>query len=131
MLRKWENGKMNPTKMYRYEDRRVSRGVDEFDDPYPGFDSHIYLHDYDVTKVTDKGVWIRAFCEEKGKFVLLSGKKRYAHPTEEEALTAFIYRKKSQLGYLRGNVQHVESVIRQAEHKQGGKDGLQKNSKSI
>jgi len=121
----------NTPKMYRYSDRKVSRGVDEWDDPYPGFDSHYYLSEYEITKYTKKGVWIQAYGDEKGKFVLLSGKKRYAHPTKEEALDAFIYRKKTQLGYINENREHVMSIIRQAEHEQGGNGGLRKDRKFI
>ena len=54
---------------------------------------------YDIVARTPKGVWIE-FYGKKRKFVLLYGRKRYAYPTQIEALVAFHARKASHIKHL-------------------------------
>lgn len=73
----------------------------------------IMYEEYTILKYTPKGVWIEhpQYGHLKGKFVLLSGKKRFAYPTKEEALKSLYYRKKRQLLYLRNQIEIAETVI--------------------
>ena len=73
----------------------------------------IFYEEYTILKHTPKGVWIEhpQYGHTKGKFVLLSGKKRFAYPTKEEALKSLYYRKKRQLIYLKNQVEVAETVI--------------------
>lgn len=103
---------------YRYTDDRYSNGVDQFDDPLPGYNLRLLLSQYRVIKRTPKGAWINNYGEKK--FVLLTARKRYACPTKEEALECFIFRKKRQLSILSSKVRQVEQAIELAGH---GVDG--------
>jgi hypothetical protein len=100
-------------KLYRYEDAIYSGGVDEWDNPLPGY-VRVKLVELEVVKVTPKGVWInRARCK---KFVLLTARKRYAAPSKEEALKDFLARKNRQLSILKNRVANVEGAILQVQH---------------
>ena len=74
--------------LYRYEEVRYSWGVDEYDNPLPGYDLRIHLNKYKVISTTLKGVWIQLWDSwpEDKKFILLSARKRFACPTEKEAI---------------------------------------------
>ena len=67
---------------------------------------------YDVKKTTPKGVWIYAGLDKK--FVLLSARKKFAHPTKEEALDSFIARKKRQMSIVRYQFTRAEIALRKA-----------------
>lgn len=47
----------------------------------------------------------------KTKFVLLSGKKRYAYPTEEEAKVSFLARKARQKAILQHQLEMLEIAV--------------------
>jgi len=76
--------------LYRYE-----RGIN-----YDHLDSSIYVKAYQVISETPKGYRIRTGYEmfknntQKTTWVSKSSAKRYAYPTKEEALIAFIIRTK-------------------------------------
>ena len=53
---------------------------------------HIVVYSFSIIARTPKGVWIRDLNNRK-RFVLLEGKKRYAYPTIKEAYDSFIVRK--------------------------------------
>ena len=53
---------------------------------------HIVVYSFSIISRTHKGVWIHDLNNRK-RFVLLEGKKRYAYPTMKEAYDSFIVRK--------------------------------------
>lgn len=61
---------------------------------------HVKLEimEYEILSKTPCGVWIRdhRFSSKGKRFVLLFGRKRFAHPTIEEAITSFRHRKERQ-----------------------------------
>jgi len=80
---------------------------------------------FDIIRETPCGYWIVDH-EEEGKFTMgrLMGKekwvsktatKRWAHDTEDKALTNFIYRKKYQLRMLEDQVGNVKYTLKLAE----------------
>jgi hypothetical protein len=90
--------------------------VDEFDNPIGRGRLDVVLYTYNVVKVTPKGVQL-----DIGRFVLLSGRKRFAWPTPEEALASFEARKKRQLSILRAQAERVEDAIELAKLRFGPK----------
>lgn len=83
-------------------------------DAYTGHTPSIYLETFRVSSVTKKGVWlVIGYCTKK--FVLRDAHKRWACPTEEEAMTSFVARKKRQRALLRGQLHHVEEVLELTE----------------
>lgn len=86
--------------------------VDEFDHvsiSHPQLTYDRYL----VERVTPKGVWVDTGF--KPRFVRLSANKRFAHPTKEEALQAFLARKTAQLRILNNQVRAATEDKRLAE----------------
>lgn len=80
---------------HRYDDRHYAAPLDECDNPM-GAGTHELAHTtYRVIKRTPKGAWIDLGWGDK-RFVLLSARKRYALPTQAEALESFIMRKRVQ-----------------------------------
>lgn len=75
----------------------------------------IWVNEYKVVKKTKMGKWILIsfFPWPKGKrrFVLDSGKKRFAHETKEDAYKAFMFRKEHQLAILKSQIQSVEHIL--------------------
>lgn len=89
-------------KLYRYE------GYDTYslENPY----------EYKIVKETRCGWWVTCFCfpTVKPRWVSKSGKKRYAYPTKEEALTNYIARKRSQIQHCKNNIAQAEDGLRLA-----------------
>lgn len=80
---------------HRYDDLKYAAMLDEFDMPM-GAGTHALVHTtYRVIKRTPKGAWIDLGWGDK-RFVLLTARKRYALPTQAEALESFIMRKSRQ-----------------------------------
>jgi len=80
-------------KLYRYEAQRVSIHVG--DDYYETSSARLTCREYGIVSETPCGYWITFAFGGKDKWVSSSSVKRFAHPTKEEALTAYEYRKKS------------------------------------
>jgi hypothetical protein len=97
--------------LYRYEDRRCSAGVDEFDNPYPGYHLEFSCRKFEIIKRTPKGAWIRMFME-KPKFILLTAHKRYACPTKLEAIQSCRARKNRYNSILQAKISYNEDVLR-------------------
>lgn len=95
--------------LYRFEEAIYSPGVDDFDDPLPGYTMEVHLHKFPIERRTPKGVWIRGWGGMR--FVLLSARKRYACPTIEEALESFQARKNRQIKILKGQLQRAELAL--------------------
>ena len=72
-------------------------------------EAHLYAGYFPVVKETPKGCWIDVY--GKRKFVLNDSTKRYAYPTKELALQAFIARKRRQCGILRAQLKNAEGLL--------------------
>lgn len=105
---------------YRFHERVVSAGVDEWDNPVGPGRIEVYVSKYPVMKHTPKGVWLDIY--DQKKFVLRDARKRYACPTMEEALESFVARKKRQIRILSTRLRHAEDAIMKAEYQYGDKE---------
>jgi len=97
---------------YRYENRLVSVGVDEFDNSL-GSTMELYCHRYRLLKKTPKGAWINTYSGRR--FVLDEARRKYAHPTQEAALHSFIARKDAQIRILDNRIEGAEQGKRLAQ----------------
>ncbi len=94
------------TYFYRFEDVVYAASLDEFDNPTGPGRLEVVSRRYRVVKTTPCGVWL-----DIGRFVKTSGRKRYACPTEAEALVSFQARKQRQLYILRAQASRVERAL--------------------
>lgn len=86
---------------YRYEDVQYAAPLDEYERPIGSGTLKVEKRVFEVVKTTPKGVWLRPWFGDfssiiEPRFVRLSARKRYACPTEAEALESFIARKEAQ-----------------------------------
>jgi len=109
---------------YRYDYFRVSKGCDEWGNPYPGHGITLYQQKYEVLKHTPKGTWIilgwDGYVVEGNltpvkRFVLRDATKRYACPTIKEALESFKYRKIRQKSLLNDKIEDINIALRKAD----------------
>ena len=75
----------------------------------------ICINSYTIIKQTNKGVWIKHYPNKK--FVLLTGGKRFAYPTKEEAINSLKRRKQRQLQIIKGMERIANNIIQQIEQK--------------
>ena len=75
----------------------------------------ICIKTYRIIKQTAKGVWIENYNSKK--FVLLTGRKRFAYPTKEEAINSLKCRKQRQLQIIKGMERIANNIIQQIEQK--------------
>ena len=75
----------------------------------------ICINSYTIIKQTNKGVWIQYHLSKK--FVLLTGVKRFAYPTKEEAINSLKCRKQRQLQIIKGMERIANNIIQQIEQK--------------
>lgn len=97
-----------PQKMYRYEARRYAAMLDEYDNPMGPSRIELVLKTYDITKTTPCGVWVDRHGDKK--FVSLRSKKRFACPTEVEALQSFLARKSRHISILTAQIRSAEEA---------------------
>lgn len=90
---------------YRYVDELIG---DEYSSS-----PRMRLLEFRVQKYTPKGAWLHSPWW-KPKFVLVSGRKRFAHPTKEEALQSFIARKRRQISIYAARHDTAKEVLDQA-----------------
>lgn len=90
---------------FRLEDVVYAASVDEYGYPYGSGTVAVRLWKMPVEKVTPKGVRLY------GRFVRNEGRKRWAHPTVEEAITSFRARKGRQIDYARAVVTRAEQAL--------------------
>tara|TARA_R110002020_G_scaffold363217_2_gene575501 strand:- start:1656 stop:1982 length:327 start_codon:yes stop_codon:yes gene_type:complete len=90
--------------LYRYESIRYSVTIDADRDLYGVSAARLELYEIPIDATTPKGFWIHG----KTKWVSSTSRKRYAHPTKDEALEGYKHRK---LAY----VKHASSNLRRAE----------------
>lgn len=91
---------------YRYDDVRYSKGVDQFDEPIPGYTLKVELKKIRVHHFTPFGVRF-----EDGTFMLNKSRKRYACETEAEAKASFIARKKRQIEIYDARIEQANKAI--------------------
>lgn len=91
--------------LWRAEAKGYSVPIDPDRDIYGVSDLQLELRWYRVEKRTPCGVWV------SGRFVNLNRKKRYASPTEAEALAAFKARKESQIRILTGQLNSAKQEL--------------------
>jgi len=99
---------------YRYEETRLSLGMDEYDNMIPGYNLSIDLCEYVVVRHTPKGVWINiggSLDHTYEKFILHKARKKFAHPTKEVALKSFRARKRAQTRILEGKLKQAEVAL--------------------
>lgn len=73
-------------------------------------DIAIRLSKYEVTKHTQKGVWIE-YGFEKDKFILEKARKHFACSTISEAKLSFLARKRRQLELLEAQAEDTRLVL--------------------
>lgn len=74
-------------------------------------ENSLYLRKFNVIRTTAKGVWLT---EGYGspRFVLCDARKRFACPTEADALTSFIARKNRHVSILHAQLRRAEAALR-------------------
>lgn len=97
---------------YRFEDRLVSAGVDEFDNPLGPAQLHVVAKELRVISYTPKGVWLQVYSGKR--FVLRDARKRYACPTPDEAFESYKGRKERQFEIYQRKADNAVRAIRQA-----------------
>lgn len=87
---------------YRAEGTQYAGSIDEYGDPIPGSVGplRVSVIPFRVHHHTAKGVVLVEYSGTKRRFVNATHHKRFASPTEKEALEAFIARKKRQISIL-------------------------------
>lgn len=99
-------------RLYRFEDVVYAAPLDAFDNPLGEGTLKVELRTYRIRKTTPCGAWL-----DIGRFVKNSGRKRFAWPTEAEALASFMARKQRQLGILKAQVSRVERAMAMIVHR--------------
>jgi hypothetical protein len=95
---------------YRYEDVRYAA---LFDETGPGRLA-VELRRYPVVRTTPRGVVLDVYGMER--FVRAIAKKRFACPTQAEALASFMARKRSQAAICEARARDARQAIAMAEH---------------
>jgi hypothetical protein len=87
---------------YRYQETRYSGGT-----------LMLLKSSFPVIKETPTGVWVSVFGQRR--FVKTDAKKRFACPTESEALESFHARKRRQIKILRAQLAAAEAALQLKE----------------
>ena len=104
-------GLMNDLKfLYRFTDHQTAGSIDEWGDICGPSTTRVVLHKYPILKITPKGAWINIFGDKK--FVLLTARKRFACPTEEEAKKSFVARKQRQIQINNASIHRAQEAIK-------------------
>ena len=88
--------------LYRFEDYLCG---DEY-----SVEVKVHLREFEVLRTTPCGAWIEGQYGRK-RFVLKDSRKRYAHPTVDEARESFIARKKRQLSIYQARARTAERAL--------------------
>lgn len=111
-----------PQKFYRYEAvEYASMGVDGDYERSGIPNPKIELRTYNLWKETPKGYWIGygflyTGSKRYGKWVPKEGKKRYAYPTKQEAMTNFIKRNEYRVKILKYQLWSCELALSNAKN---------------
>lgn len=73
------------------------------------------LMEYKIVRKTPKGIVIQLNHPFKERWVSNAGKKRFAHPTKEEALDSYIKRKEVQIRILKDRLQFSKECLANSE----------------
>ena len=93
-------------KLYRYEyDNTVENALDRI---------NLVLHEFEVVKTTDKGVFISI--HGKKRFVLTAANNKFAYSTPELAMEGFITRKKNEISILKQRIKVAEAYLRYCDN---------------
>jgi hypothetical protein len=104
--------------LLRYDDIVYAAALDEWDRSTGPGTVDVKLRRYPILKRTPKGAWIdTGLGMLQPRFVLLNARKRFACPTEPEAMESFIQRKRNQLRILKSQVARVEKALRLIKYK--------------
>ena len=95
---------------YRYEARRYSVIIDADMDLYGTSNAALILEKYKLHSETPKGHWIGIF-GGKEKWVSKTSRKRFAHPSEEEALKSYIQRKKAYVRHAKAKLDRANEDL--------------------
>lgn len=88
-----------------------------FDDRFTAYDEvRLDEQKFTVEKITRHGVWIRSWFGFSRHFVLLSARKKYAHPSREEARASFEARKRRQISILQVQLERAEKALGLAQN---------------
>ena len=113
-MKKNKNSNTNNKFLYRYAETFYSTGVDEWDNPLPGYLAQIHLHKFTIVKETPKGAWIQEEfhgLHSPKKFVLLTARKKFACRTKQDALESFLARKNKHLKILKEKTEKIKGVL--------------------
>jgi hypothetical protein len=91
--------------LWRCEAKRYSYVIDADADRYGVTDPRLEMWWWEIDRATAKGAWVA------GRFVLLTATKRWACPTEQEALESFMARKKKQIRILSTQLKRAEADL--------------------
>lgn len=95
--------------LYRYEEIQTQEIL--IPDPKEASRSmRLYLKEFPIIKETRCGCWISLGYSFK-KFVKLNARKKWAHPTPEEAMAGFRARKERQLRILKGQMLRTQAAL--------------------
>lgn len=107
-----------PVLWYRYEDVQYAPRLDENENAMDSGMLSVELRSFAVAKTTPKGVWLRQFGGDD-RFVRREARKRFACPTQKEALESFIARKERQQSILSAQLNRVTSALFIAKNRPG------------
>ena len=99
---------------YRNEMRVIAPPVNEWDEIVGRSRAHVYSIKYSVVSVTPKGVWLLGGTLSKKRFVLLDGRKKFAHSNMEDARVSFIARKNRHIDFLSYQIRPIQEAINQS-----------------
>ena len=102
---------MIPEKLYRYESVRFSTVIDAEREIYGVTKAKLRCNEYSVTAETPKGYWVGYWKGNKDRWVHKTSRKRFAHPTKEEALEAYRQRKLSFLRHSKARLARAEEDL--------------------
>lgn len=102
-------------KLYRVNGRQTTSAPDYGfgASAFPLTHRKLEVEEYDVVKETPQGKWVNVWGIKK--WVSNTSRKRYAHPTVEEAYKAFVYRKKKQMKLLNAELRACKEYLELAE----------------
>ena len=73
---------------------------------------YVSLEMWSTLRETPKGRWIVSdYDSQRQRFVLDTGRKRWAYPTKSEAWASFVIRQRHRLFYARKNLEGVEALM--------------------
>lgn len=112
------NTAAEPMLWYRYEDVQWAPPFDENENAMGSGSLSVELRSFTVAKTTSKGVWLHQY-GGSDRFVRREARKRFACPTQQEALESFIARKERQQSILTAQLNRATSALFIAKNRLG------------